>query len=165
MSDNFYLKLNHYIQNHKRLSRVLVILSRVITLAFYVIYPLFLAYSFYIFGFGIIKAALVPLISLIIVSLIRILINRKRPYEKLDITPLYNKKTRGKSFPSRHSFAILIIAVSLGIFLHPILLLPLIIISIILGALRVLLGVHYISDVIAGFLFALLFALLGYKIL
>ncbi len=165
MSDNFYLKLNRYMLSHKKLSKTLVILCKAITLAFYIFYPLFLALCFYIFGMSAIKLALIPFISLIIVSVIRALINSKRPYEQLPITPLYNKKTAGKSFPSRHTFAVFIITFSLYFFCSPISFSFLLFLSVALAILRVLLGVHYISDVLAGFLFAVFFAVLGYKII
>lgn len=165
MSDNFYIELNHYMLSHKKLSKTLVILCKALTLAFYIVYPVFLALFFYHFRFAALKLALVPLISLIIVSVIRALLNRKRPYEVLPITPLYNKKTCGKSFPSRHTFAIFIIIFSLFFFCSPVIFILLLLLGVIMALLRVLLGVHFIRDVLAGFLFAVFFAILGYIII
>ena len=44
----------------------------------------------------------VPLLCLFAVSLLRNLIDRKRPYEAGGIFPVIQKKKRGHSFPSRH---------------------------------------------------------------
>ncbi len=164
MSEYSYIRLNRYMHAHPRLSRVLVMLSKSITLSVYIFYPIFLILAFLIFGFGALKLALVPLISIILLSLLRTKLNLPRPYEKMEIIPLYSKKTVGKSFPSRHTFAIFIIAFSLY-FASSFLFILFTIFGIILALLRVLLGVHYVRDVLAGFLFAVISALIGYVLI
>ena len=165
MSEFSYIKLNHYMLARPRLSKVLVILCKAITLAFYIMYPLFLLIGFYYFGNAMLKFALVPFISIVILSLIRAKLNLPRPYEQFDITPLYDKKTKGKSFPSRHTFAVFIITFTLFFFVSPFIFFILLILSVALAILRVLLGVHLVRDVLAGFLFALVSAVIGYVLI
>lgn len=92
----------------------------------------------------------VPLGTLIIVSLMRHTINKKRPYEALKYQPLMKKYPKsGQSFPSRHAASAFVIAVScmyfdLGLGLIVLLL------AILATAARVCAGLHYIIDVIAG---------------
>lgn len=164
MSEYSYIKLNRYMHSHPRLSRILVMLSESITLSVYIFYPIFVILAFLIFGVGGLKFALVPLISIILLSFLRAKLNLPRPYEKMEIIPLYSKKTMGKAFPSRHTFAIFIIAFS-AYFANSFLFIILTILGIILALLRVLLGVHYVRDVLAGFLFAVISALIGYVII
>ena len=165
MSEFSYIKLNHYMLARPRLSKVLVILCKAITLAFYIMYPLFLLIGFYYFGTAMLKLALVPFVSIVILSLISAKLNLPRPYEQFDITPLYNKKTKGKSFPSRHTFAVFIITFTLFFFVSPFIFFILLILSLALAILRVLLGVHLVRDVLAGFLFALVSAVIGYVLI
>ncbi len=161
MSEYSYIKLNRYMHSHKRFSKLLVVLSKSITLAMYFFYPAFLVYLFFCARHLALKTTLVPLISIVLLSVIRAKLNLPRPYEKMDITPLYSKKTMGKSFPSRHTFAIFIIAFS-TFSVSATLFSVLTALSIVLATLRVLLGVHYVRDVLGGFLFAVVSALIGY---
>ena len=165
MSEYSYIKLNHYMLAKPKLSRALVFLCKAITNAFYVMYPLFLLAGFYRFGSVMLKPTLVPLISLILLSIIRAKLNLPRPYEQFDITPLYDKKTKGKSFPSRHTFAVFIISFTLYFFVSTFTFSILLLLSIMLAFLRVLLGVHLVRDVLAGFLFAVISALIGYVVI
>lgn len=97
--------------------------------------------------------------AFIFVSLFRRIVNRKRPYEALDIDPLIHKKKSGQSFPSRHVFSIFLISVLWFPSSHLIggLLLAG---GVILGAIRVIGGVHYLSDVICGAMIGIIMGLL-----
>ena len=99
-----------------------------------------------------------PLSSFLIVTLIRKLYNRPRPCMTFNIEPLVGHKT-GESFPSRHTvsafaiaFALLNINIHLGIIA--------LIIACIVGLSRIICAVHFISDVICGFLIALIIYLI-----
>ena len=50
----------------------------------------------------VIRIVAVPLLCLLAVSILRNLIDRKRPYETGGIFPVIAKKKKGHSFPSRH---------------------------------------------------------------
>lgn len=99
--------------------------------------------------------SLIPAVSFLAVSYFRKIYSAPRPYEALDIYPLLNKTTKGKSFPSRHVFSIFMIAMTffywnmwsgivIGIF------------GILLAYIRVVGGVHFPKDVAAGALFGIL---------
>ncbi len=165
MSEFSYIRLNRFMLARPRLSKATVFLCRAITVAYYIIYPLFVFTGFFLNGTDMIKPTLVPFISIFILSVIRAKLNLPRPYEQFDITPLYNKKTKGKSFPSRHTFAVFMISFTLYFYVHPIVFCVLLLLSIMLAALRVLIGVHLVRDVMAGFLFAVISALIGYALI
>ncbi len=91
----------------------------------------------------------VPAATYTLGSLARAMINARRPYEVLDIEPLVPKDTEGKSFPSRHVFsagviamAFLFVSLPLGIIYT--------IVALVVAATRILTGVHWFRDVIAG---------------
>jgi undecaprenyl-diphosphatase len=74
---------------------------------------------------------------------------RLRPYDNgWDVKPLVPPLDK-YSFPSGHTMNNLAVALTLASF-FPSLLLPAICIPILLGTLRVLFGVHYLSDIIGG---------------
>ena len=91
---------------------------------------------------------------------LRAVLNRPRPYEALGFDPLFPKDTKGKSMPSRHCFSAAAIAVTacsvsvpLGVLLW--------VLAVGIALTRVLTGVHYPSDVLAGLAFGGIAAVLG----
>lgn len=106
------------------------------------------------------KLILTPFTSFILVSVIRKCIDAKRPYEKYDIKPLFIKDTKGESMPSRHVFSITIIAMCWLYVSVPIgsIMLALVII---MAVSRVLAGVHFVRDVLAGFAVGILCGIAG----
>ncbi len=153
MKEQFYNSLISSLEQRVGLKRAVLIISRASTYLMYLCYPAFIA------GIAIadkkipLWELLVPAVAFILLSVFRAAINSPRPYEKFDITPIENKKTSGKSFPSRHTFSAFIIAFTI-LSRFPILGSALLVVSVALGVCRILSGVHFIRDVIAGFLFA-----------
>ena len=106
---------------------------------------------------GIIVASAVPFV---IVSILRRLINAKRPYELYNFYDVPPKKKTARSFPSRHAFSIFLIA-TLAFTVSPGLSIVLLLLGVSLSLSRVLLGVHFIRDVVAGALIGVVSGLLG----
>lgn len=107
------------------------------------------------------KVLLVPAIGFVGVTLFRKVFNAKRPYQLLDIQPLLSRRKEGQSFPSRHAFSIFMIAMAVGYVWLPL--------GIIFGVLGVLLawvrvvgGVHFPKDVIAGALIGIVWGSIGF---
>ena len=124
---------------------------------FYLAYPVCLVILLIGKDSRIVAVVLIPAISFVVLSIFRKLINRPRPYETLGITPLLKKESKGASFPSRHIFSAFLIAATI-VTLTPwgyLLYLP----AVLLAIVRVVGGVHYPSDAIAGVVCAGLAAL------
>ena len=94
-------------------------------------------------------------------TLLRAKLNWPRPYEVLPVPALEPKDTKGKSFPSRHAFSAAILSIAFYT-LHPILGACLLLFTILIGLCRVLMGVHWIRDVVVGILFGWLFGGIGF---
>ena len=92
---------------------------------------------------------LVPFISFILVTIFRNIKNAKRPYEVYGFKPLLNKDSLGKSFPSRHTFSAFVIATSILSINLPIGA-TLLLLGVIIAISRVVLGLHFIKDVVFG---------------
>lgn len=111
-------------------------------------------------------AIAVPAISFVLVSLLRRCINAPRPYEVFNAQPVIAKDTLGKSFPSRHTFSIFIIGMTFYACCPLTWSGPAILaLGCVLGAIRVLAGVHFPRDVIAGALAGILCGIVGFWIL
>ena len=101
----------------------------------------------------------IPASGFVILSLLRKKINAPRPYEVWDITPLLDRDSLGQSMPSRHVFSATIISM---VALHASLSLGgiLLVFSALLGLARVSGGVHYLKDVVVGYIFGLVWGVI-----
>ena len=155
----FYNQITSGIQNKPTAIRYLQVINSLLTKLMYLVYPLMLIYLFDTQPNRVMTFILIPAISFVLVSCVRKRLNAPRPYEIWDITPLILKNTKGQSMPSRHVFSATIISMAIlrlnltwGIFF--------LILSLIIAICRVLGGVHYPRDVIAGFLLGIACGLL-----
>ena len=171
MKKETYIKMTQPFRENSDLAKGIHIANKIITGVMYVAYPILLVYI-YFYGekissfFQFEKVLFVPAISFVLLSVFRKMINRPRPYETFEIPPVIKKETKGHSFPSRHVFSATIIA--LTFLLHsPFFILGVLflLLSFFLAIVRVLSGVHYISDVVAGIVIAVIVAVIGYLIL
>ena len=152
------------LRQHPQLTQLLLLLNQCLTALTYALYPLLLIHLAYRQDVRFLRVLLVPAISFILVSIFRDRVNAPRPYEALAICPLIHKTTKGHSFPSRHVFSITIIAWAYG-YIIPLGGGMLTILAVILAAIRVLGGVHFPRDVIAGLLIAELSGIIGFVLI
>ena len=129
--------------------RAVALANRIPTAIFYAAYPILIALLAFTRDPLIAPCLVVPGTTFLLVSLFRKQINAPRPYEALDIDPLVPKDTQGESFPSRHVFSATLIAGCWFALLPPVGAI-LYALAAILGAARVIGGVHFPKDVIAG---------------
>lgn len=159
MTREMYLKMTQPFRNEPKRARSLHIANKIITGIVFVSYPILLLWLYQTQSGLLLRAILVPLDGFIIVSVFRYLVNRRRPYEAFGLPPVIPKDTSGRSFPSRHVFSAAIIAFTFcyvpGMAAAGIVLL---ICAVLLAVIRVISGVHYISDVVAAVLIAAGFA-------
>lgn len=132
--------------------------NKILTAVIFVAYPCLLLWLLWQKDMRLYKAICVPLDGFIIVTAMRALINRKRPYETFELTPVIPKDTKGHSWPSRHVFSAAVIAFTF-LFVCPTVGILFLLMTVVIAWIRVVSGVHFISDVVAGFLFAAGFSL------
>ncbi len=127
----------------------IIFLNRFITFFVYATYPSLIIYLWMNKDIRLKPFVLLPLVSFILLSIVRKLKDAPRPYEIHDFEPILNKDSKGESFPSRHVFSIFVISGAVySIF--PVFGVLLGLMGIILAICRVLGGVHFSKDVIAG---------------
>ena len=156
MNKLYYEKISKPFRNKVQLINLI---NKLLTSLGYISYPILLITTYFYQKELLLKCIIIPGSGFILLTVIRKLINRKRPYEALDIDPLIKKDTKGNSMPSRHVFSMSIIALS-WLQVMPIVGIILIVCSILIACTRVIGGVHYISDVIAAILCATVWAML-----
>ncbi len=152
MKEQQYKQLSEFFTSTKTRSNTIKVLHDVLPGIMMVFYPLQLILLLIREGFKsevFLKSALVPLGVLIFVTVLRYIIDAKRPYEKYDYTPAINKDTKGKSFPSRHTASAFIIAMAF-LYVETSLGVIMLIIATLIALSRVLSGVHFIRDVLGG---------------
>lgn len=101
---------------------------------------------------------MIPAGSFLLISAFRSWHSAPRPYEQLDIQPLMEKETKGKSFPSRHVFSVFIIGMTFFSVYQPAGV-AIGVLGILLACIRVVGGVHFPKDVVAGALLGICFGL------
>ena len=157
----WYDRVASNIENKPFLLRLLRTFNRFMTVVMPMIYLTLLAITCLQQGLG--KQVgiylFIPASSFVILSFIRKKINAPRPYEEWDIKPLLDRDSPGQSMPSRHVFSATIISMaclhaslSVGVIL--------LVLSALLGLVRVSGGVHYPKDVVVGYICGLAWGVL-----
>ena len=104
-------------------------------------------------------------VPFLIVTGVRALLDRPRPFEAEGYTPLLKREKGGRSFPSRHALSasvistlwLLAVGMPVGIILW--------VFTLALSVCRYLSGVHYLSDLLVGIAVGTLSGILGVFIL
>lgn len=149
MYEQRYAKTTAWWRVHPHALKVLLAVNKGLKYLGYAIYPLLLVLLAVFDRHLLIPLLVIPLAGFIVVTVLRIIVNEARPYEAHDIEPLIHKDTQGKSFPSRHMYSMAVIAMAWLRWCVPVGVV-LLLLSIVMGWIRVLGGVHYTHDVIAG---------------
>ena len=149
------------IKNNPFLLSLLRSFNRFMTVVMPIVYLILLATAYLQEGFGkqVLMYVFIPVSGFVILSFLRKKINAPRPYEVWEIVPLLDRDSPGQSMPSRHVFSATIISMaclhaslSVGVIL--------LVLSALLGLVRVSGGVHYPKDVVVGYICGLVWGVI-----
>ena len=154
--ESFYLELSQLLQDHPRYRQMLSMISHYSTYSVMIVYPLVLLYLLMTHSPQFLFVMIRPLVAFVLVTVFRKIINRPRPYDVYDLQVVEDHK-HGESFPSRHSVSALIIALvcfkvnaGIGIIMS--------IMAVIVMVTRLLGCLHFVSDIVAAIIFAVVIA-------
>ena len=153
----FYEELTKNYQTDTKRNQ-LRLCNKIVTNTYYVVYPFLLLYLFVIQSEKLLPTILIPLLSIVVITLLRKVLARPRPYEEYPIDQILEKETQHNAMPSRHVFSASIIAM-MCFSVSPILACILLVLAAIEGYIRVVGGVHYPRDVIVGYFLGVFFGL------
>ena len=105
-------------------------------------------------------AASAAALGYVTVTVLRRVINRPRPYEVYDFYTVKPKEKSGQSFPSRHCYSAFVIS-TLSWLVSPLVFAALLLAAIIIALTRVLLGIHFVRDVVCGGALGAVFGVIG----
>lgn len=146
------------IRQRGSLLKLINYLNKIFTALGFIMYPVLLIWLFLRGSYrDLFLCILIPGISFVAVSAFRKVFNAKRPYELYPIEPLIARDKPGASFPSRHTFSIILIG-GLWLIYKPALGVLILMCGVGLAIIRVIGGVHFLRDVIGGTILGLLCA-------
>ena len=149
LNDINYLKIRSWFLAKNIRIKSFMVLYKAFPLIVFISYFILCGWLFLKSDTRIYKVILIPLVIFILVSIMRKVIDRPRPYVVLNIDPLVKRNKNGESFPSRHVLSVCIIAVSC-FYINPWIGAFMTVIAVLIAVIRVLAGVHFIKDVVVG---------------
>ena len=165
MKKETYIKMVNSIQGKKRLKRALIFANGILTGLVYICFlVLLIALAYNKRYCDLIRIVLVCGISFVLVSVFRYFFNAKRPYAMYDYEPIVAKEKEGQSMPSRHVFSAFVIAMAFA-YINWKFSILFFIVAILIAVHRVIVGVHFIKDVLVGAIIGIVAGVIGFFII
>lgn len=158
-----YRRMSEPLRRDPRAKSLVLHANSLLTAVGYIAYPLLVILLAATGSPLLVRAVAIPAAAFVAVSLLRRVLDAPRPYEKDGIDAIIYKDTKGRSFPSRHAFSMAMIAMTWMAWM-PAVGSALLAASIFMAAVRVVGGVHYPKDVIAGIAVAVICGIAGFWI-
>lgn len=159
----FYAGLSRPFRERNRVLNACIFTEKVlvgVSSAAYLITVLYTFFALEITKKSLLAVLVCPAFCLVVVSLLRKIIKRKRPYEK-GIDPLVKKDAFGNSFPSRHTACACVIAATVLPY-SPVAGGVMFAVSAWIAFFRFLFGHHYFTDLFFGALLGIAFGAIGW---
>lgn len=152
-------------QKNRYLAKSLYMAAKISSKAFFCLYVLTGLYLIYNRDDRIGLFLFVPFICLLTCYGLRLIVKKPRPYKKYGYSLNFGMDPKNSySFPSNHSASSMVIAAAF-MFVNIYFGAVIFIFAVITGLSRVFMGIHYPSDVFAGWLLGIVFGAMGFHII
>ena len=164
MKGTTYIKISDFVRKYRYGERIVkygnIFVTRVVYVAFFMLLTMLLIQK----DERMIRVVLVTGVSFILVSIARHFMNAPRPYTLYDFDAIIKKDKVGESMPSRHVFSAFVIGMAF-LYTYPVVGIIIFADGILMGFGRVVAGVHFPKDVIAGAIVGILSGVVGFHII
>ena len=157
-----YTALSNWLTRYPRLITLLRLFNRFVVVVMYVAYLATLLGIIWLHRSSVVDAVkavypfiLVPGVGFVLLTWGRNYLSAPRPSEEWEIAPLIPREKQGDSLPSRHVFSATVISLVVWRVAWPAGI-ALLVLTVLLALARVIGGVHYPRDVVAGILCGLI---------
>jgi undecaprenyl-diphosphatase len=158
-----FMKLYQHTAARPVLKQFMVMVTRISSKVFAGLYGLMILWLAFSNDPGITAFLVGPALSLGFVMLTRKLLSRRRPFETLDIESFVPHESGG-SFPSKHASSAFVIALSIY-HIQPVLGALAVLLAILTGLSRIMVGVHYPLDILGGMIVGVVFSSVDFWVL
>ncbi len=162
MDKKIFLRLYNFTLNHKIIYSVIRFIVQISAYAFFFIFGVMSAILVFFRDERFFRFFFITVFVIFFNMIIRNLIGRKRPFDALKTKSIVYHKSEG-SFPSNHSASAMIISFAFFYINYRIGTI-IFIMAVFTGISRVFAGLHYLSDVLAGFFVGIFFGYIGFFI-
>ncbi len=163
LDKKIFFQLYNFTVYHQQFSKLVVLITEYSSKLFSTVYLSTLIYLIYSSDPIIEEFILIPAAVYLSAKIIPLLYNRRRPFAEFSLEALVKQRS-DHSFPSTHAASSLIISLSflnINLFLGMLM----IVLGILTALSRIMVGVHYPSDILGAWLIALTFNFFGVQIL
>lgn len=161
MKQETYVKISEFVRRFRHGETIVKYVNTLVTRIVYVAFIVFLAIMLWQKDERVVRVVLVCGISFVLISFVRKIFNHDRPYTKYEFNPIVKRSKTGESMPSRHVFSGFVIAMAF-LYVYPMWSILIFGCSIIMCFGRVIAGVHFPKDVIAGAVIGIVCGYLGF---
>lgn len=164
MKQETYIKISDCVRRFKYGEQTVRYINLFMTRVIYVAFIVMLITLAFQRDERIVRIVLTTGISFVLVSLFRHVFNSDRPYTKYDFEPIVKKEKTGESMPSRHVFSAFVIGMAF-LYVKPWLGVTVLALGAVMGFGRVVAGVHFPKDVIAGAIIGIASGIVGFWVI
>lgn len=162
MTEEQYISITNFCRKTKFREKIILTLCKYSPICMFFMYFITIIYIYIIKSPKLFLYIILPAIDVTFISVLRKILNKPRPYDQLNYIPIGKYKNgKGQSFPSRHTSSAFIIGIGC-LYLNKTYGIVMLILALLIAVSRIISGVHYLKDILAGASISLILGYIGF---